>query len=128
MPLCAPTLSAQPFRGIPIRLYFHLEPCGELPFTPSQSGVGMCHPHPWRNTQERNYLLIFLSVRWRLGVVSQNRPVKCIQGQQGGPEFDAIRSYPGTTNACWQIPLGAGLGEKVSFDDQSAYTLERAGE
>lgn len=52
---------------------------------------------------------------------------KCIQGQQGGAEFDAMRGYPGTTSACWRFPLGAGRGGgrgKAFFDDQSTYTLE----
>lgn len=43
MPLSAPTPSAQPFRGIPICLYFHLEPCSMLSFTRGS----LPHSHEW---------------------------------------------------------------------------------
>lgn len=86
--------SALPWHSHPSLFSFRALQCAAFysRLTPSLLGVGMCHPHPWRNMQERNYLLIFLSVRWCLRVVSQNRSLNAYKASREDPNWMPCRA------------------------------------
>lgn len=123
MSLCAPTLSAQPFRGIPILLYFHLEPavCCLLLKAHSLTVMSGYVPSSPMELHARKKLLIDFPFRRMMSL--------------GGFSKQICNTYNASREdlmPCWvpwphQPFLADTTVRNVSFDEQSTYTLRVGG-